>query len=389
MNNNIFSLFPAQIFGTTCSVAMTLFGSLIGLELAPSQSLATLPLTFLILGSAISAKYSANLMGKIGRKTGQLLGSSCSIVAALLALWALKLESFYLFTFASALFGINASFILQYRFSIIEGLEEKKQTNYISILLFGNVLSAFIGTSIPSYFSESLSVKYMGSFAFILLMAVFNFVALLFYKPEAKTPQHSVGKLTKASKLSPWVPMVIAALSYSLMTLVMLSTPIQMKSGNGFTLNEIASVIQGHVFAMYFPSLFIGLLCRKLGNVNMVILGIVLFLASLVTNLTGTSLHHYYIGLMLLGVAWNVSFICATTIFTQTYAAKDKFRYQGINELVVFGSNAVTSLVTSVILAGLGWQGVNVVGVIFVAAMLVLTLVYLRSPQKKYVEVGR
>jgi MFS family permease len=117
-------------------------------------------------------------------------------------------------------------------------------------------------------------------------------------------------------------------------------------------------VIQWHVLAMFAPSFATGRLVARFGVAQIVLLGLVLCGAAAVVNATGTSLPHFQIGLALLGLGWNFTFIGVSTTLTRV-APEDRAAAQGLNDLLVFSAVAIASLLSGVIEHTAGWRALN------------------------------
>jgi hypothetical protein len=76
-------------------------------------------------------------------------------------------------------------------------------------------------------------------------------------------------------------------------------------------MNDGALVIQLHLLGMYVPSLFTGLLIRKVGLTVLLYSGIALNMSAIVVNLTGETMLAYSLSLLLVGVGWNFMFVGA------------------------------------------------------------------------------
>ena len=61
----------AQSFGLTAAPILVLLGGIVGTQLAPRNDLATLPITFQIIGLASAAIPASILMSKVGRRIGE------------------------------------------------------------------------------------------------------------------------------------------------------------------------------------------------------------------------------------------------------------------------------------------------------------------------------
>lgn len=101
---------------------------------------------------------------------------------------------------------------------------------------------------------------------------------------------------------------------------------------------------------MYVPSLFAGFLIARLGVTRLMFVGAVALLATSIVGLQGQTVLHYWWALVLLGVGWNFLYVGGTTLLTYTYSPEERFRAQGLNELLVFGSSAATSLLAGTIM---------------------------------------
>ena len=74
----------AQSFGLTAAPILVLLGGIVGTQLAPRADLATLPITFQIVGLASATIPASILMSKVGRRIGFLTGTALGFFAALL-----------------------------------------------------------------------------------------------------------------------------------------------------------------------------------------------------------------------------------------------------------------------------------------------------------------
>jgi MFS family permease len=142
------------------------------------------------------------------------------------------------------------------------------------------------------------------------------------------------------------------------MALVMTATPLAMHE-HAYAFGDTAWVIQWHILGMFAPSFFTGALIRRLGVLTVMLAGAVLNSACVLVNLSGTSLEHYWLALLLLGIGWNFLFIGATQLLTETYASAEKGKTQALNDFLVF-----TMVTLAVLSAGhlqhyFGWRTVN------------------------------
>jgi MFS family permease len=128
---------------------------------------------------------------------------------------------------------------------------------------------------------------------------------------------------------------------------------------------------------MYVPSLFSGVLIGRIGVRPGMYAGLVLMSACVFISLQGHHFMHYWWGLTLLGVGWNLLFVSGTILLTTTYRPAERFRAQAVNEFSVFGSQALASLLAGPAIHLLGWTQLNLLAVppmiAFVAALAIWT----------------
>jgi MFS family permease len=143
-----------------------------------------------------------------------------------------------------------------------------------------------------------------------------------------------------------------------MMNMVMTSAPLAMVDCS-HTVGEATLGIQWHILGMFVPSLFTGSLIVRFGVERIVGLGLALLIASAVISISGISLWHFWIGLTLLGVGWNFAFVGATTMVTQCHRPEERNKVQSFNDFLVFGSMAIGSFSSGMVLTGFGWIALN------------------------------
>ena len=93
---------------------------------------------------------------------------------------------------------------------------------------------------------------------------------------------------------------------------------------------------------------------------------------------------HYWWALVLLGIGWNFLFTAGSTLVTTTYRPSERFKSQGFNDLVVFGTMALVTLAAGVLLEYAGWR----VLALSTAPLLVAVLVLVAYVSARKVPVG-
>lgn len=383
-NRNLYLLVLTQLISATGSIVFVTLGGLIGSSLSDNPAWATLPLTMIVLASALTTMPAALLMKKIGRRFGFALSSCTAVVAVLLAFLALRESSFEYFLAAAFGFGINLAFTQQYRYAAAESVDPKYVPRAISFVLLGAIGGALIGPKIVT-FGHSLidGVPYAGSMLILAGLYLVQVVVFLFLgktRAESLQTDGMPGRpLAVVARQPVYIVAVLGGIAgYGLMTLIMTATPISMNVDHGYSLPITASVISAHVLAMYVPSLVSGLLVEKLGVVRMMFIGALGLLTTSIIGLQGHAVVHYWWALVLLGVGWNFMYVGATTMLTLTYSGSERYRAQGLNELLVFGSSATTSLLAGTVMHYFGWFWLMLIPIPFLA-LICIALVMVRK----------
>ena len=365
------------------SVFVIFLGGIIGESLAPSQSLSTLPVAMIVIGTVSSIVPVNYLMSKLGRRR-VFLGVCIYVLAIIyLAITALALGSFVLFCLATFLFGLSTATMNQFRFAAIESVSENLSASATSAVLIGGLVSAFLGPEIATLGQHWLDTQFAGSFLLLGSCFVLAFLLLWFYQPtqittpDTNTSGRSLSLIVKQRVFI--VAMSSAAVGYVVMSYIMTATPMSMHVIDGFSLAQTKMVIQSHVIAMFLPSLFTPLVVRWVGVSTMMLIGVILYFICVAVALIDHMLMHYWISLVLLGVGWNFLFIGGTSLLPRAYSEAEKYRVQSINDLLIFGLQAAASLSAGYFVFNFGWEMVLLSVVPILLIQLLILLVWLRS----------
>ncbi|KJY87256.1 major facilitator transporter [Vibrio neptunius] len=376
MNKNVWILSLCQALLMTGNILLISVIGLVGQQIAPSESMITLPVALQFLGLMIATIPASLIMGKFGRRKGFSLGNLVGIAGATVATYALYSEQFYLFCVGTFLLGIGIGFGTLYRFAAIEVCEENARHRAISISMAGGVLAAILGPNLAVYSQHMTGDSlYVGAF---MSLIVLNIMALCLLQ-TIQFPAHHTGAsednaepLLDIIKAPNFMLAVFAAMvAYAVMNILMTATPIAM-IGCGFDFEKAAGVIEWHVLGMFVPAFFTGKLIEKFGARQIILTGGILFVLCIAINIHGQSIWHFSFALVLLGVGWNFMFIAATGLFSQSYALHNKSKAQAFNEFFVFSCVTITALLSGWLEATLGWQSLNVYVLPFVLAVIAL-----------------
>ena len=376
-HRNVALLAAAQALVLSSSVLAMTLGALVGGQLAPDKSLATLPIAAIVVGTALTTIPAAVFMRRVGRRVGFLTGASFGVASGLLSAYAVYAGAFLLFVVAHALLGVYQGFTNYYRFAAGEAAASDFKARAISWVIAGGVVAAVLGPQLAYWPRDWWPPQFLGSYlaqAVLGVAALFALAQLRIPAPRAaaaRAPGRSGIELARQPAFL--VAMGGAAVAYAVMLLVMTATPVAMV-GHGHGVGDAVQVIQWHVLGMFAPSFFTGALIARFGAPRIMAVGFALLAGHVGIALAGTELPHFLSGLVLLGVGWNFAFVGGTALLTSAYREGEQAKAQAINDFVVFGTVAAASLSSGWLYHQFGWQALNLVALPFLAVALVATL---------------
>jgi MFS family permease len=395
---NVAVLVIAQaIIGAQMPMIFTI-GGLAGGMLGGNPCFATLPISAIVFGSMTTAPWLSPLMQRRGRKFGFFVGAAAAAIGSAISAAGLYYGSFLVFLLGSYLTGIYMSAQGFFRFAAADTASAEFRPKAISYVMAGGLVSAIFGPQLNKLVMDAMIVPFLGSYLTIIGINIFGVFLFSFLKLPLPT-RSELADAPKARSLREMlsqpkiiVAIIVAMVSYALMTLVMTSTPLAVV-GCGYETNTAADIVSAHVLAMYIPSFFTGHLVARFGTSRIMTLGLMILAAAGLASLAGIeladanaapSLVSFYAGLILLGVGWNFGFIGATTMLANNHAPHERGKIQGFNDMIVFGCVTIASLASGGLMNCSGgspiegWTAVNLAMIPFLAlagsALIWLTL---------------
>ncbi len=349
---------------------------LIGHALAGDKRLATLPYAIQMLSSMLAALPAGYIFSRFGRKAGFRAGAVASLVAALVFADGVWRHSFLIYCLGSVPMGVGTGIGQQYRFAAAEVAAKDAHARAIALVMAGGVVAALIGPEIVINTKLLLpQAMFLGTYLLLLLPPLFVlWVLAVVDLPPAPPRTASPASLGAIVARPIFVTAVIAGLvAYGSMNIVMAAVPLQMQFC-GFAVAASVHIIQLHAIAMYAPGFYTGRVIQRLGHHLCILMGGLLTIACAALALASPTFPHFAIALILLGLGWNLMFTSASALLATGFAAGERVRAQLANDVVVFGTVAMTSLSSGALFAGLGWGAINAAVVPPVLAAIALVL---------------
>eukprot|EP01006_Ploeotia_vitrea_P006509 TRINITY_DN133_c0_g1_i1.p1 TRINITY_DN133_c0_g1~~TRINITY_DN133_c0_g1_i1.p1 ORF type:complete len:438 (+),score=38.89 TRINITY_DN133_c0_g1_i1:100-1314(+) len=317
-----------------------------------------------------------------------LCGIAVGCVGATLSIIGAFADSGVLLLLGAVVHGPYWSTATLYRFAGMELAPLQSKPTAASLVVFGGILGALAGPQLAvagkdAIEGETFAVSYM---IMLGLLVVGGLVLLCFNTPPL--PDKTIGD-TVDSQPRPWsalvkIPTLVIAIlngtvSYSMMTMIMSGTPIAMHDRD-YSLsgtNGIAFIIQMHFVAMFLPSVIAPLLVRFFGPLWLMVIGCLFFGAAYPVYFIATTYATFMVGLVLVGLGWNLLFVGATVLLPTGCRPAEKPKVTAVNELFVFGSTGIAICITGTLVKAMDWPQAVIVTIPFIALSFIVTVGYL------------
>ena len=373
--------------GSTLSI-----GALLAADLSGSEAWSGSAATFSTLGAAVWAIPLARMAYRKGRRVALALGAGLAISGALLVITAAGLRFFPLLLLALFTMGAGSAVGLQARFAAVDLPDQGKGGRDLSLVVWATTVGAVIGPNLfgpGEVLGNYLGLPNMTGPFLITIVAQISASTIFFFglKPD---PLKIAQELAPITKVKPKVSVKSAfdtlrsypqaayavisiALSHMVMVSVMSMTPVHMKH-DGATLSIVGFIISIHIAGMYAFSPVFGWLADKLGRIQTVIAGQLIYIASLIISATAGHNHNQItLGLFLLGLGWSAATVGGSALLTASLPAEQKTNVQGVSDSSMQLSGAFGGAIAGTILAAVQFEGLNYVALTPVAIVLALS----------------
>ena len=384
-----------QVLGGFGLGSVLSIGSLLAKDLSGSEAWAGSAATFSTLGSAIWAIPLARLAYARGRRVSLALGAGFAIAGAITVINAAGFRSFPLLLLGIFLLGAGSATSLQARFAATDIPSAGKTGRSIGLVVWATTVGAVTGPNLFGPGEELGKALGLAPLAgpFLFTVAAQTFSTLIFWfglRPDplkyAQQIQKDAGKgkhkisfksavqTLKAYPVARFAVLSIA-LSHMVMVSVMAMTPVHLQH-MGHDVVIIGFTISLHIAGMYALSPLMGYLADKIGKIQTIFLGQLLFVAALLfAGLGHADRLMVTIGLTLLGLGWSAATVAGSALLSATLPADEKTNVQGLSDSLMNLSGAFGGAVAGLLLASFQFEGLNAIALIPVAIISVLVFV--------------
>ncbi|KQQ99521.1 MFS transporter [Arthrobacter sp. Leaf145] len=412
---SVFLLSASQLLSGVGNGATLSIGSLLAVDLSGSEAWAGSITTVLTLAAAIAALPLARLAEARGRRVGLVTGLVAAMIGALLFIVAVMARSFPVLILGAAFLGLGTAANLQARFAAVDLAVPEHRGRSLSTVVWAITIGAVAGPNLiqpGALVGQALGLPPIaGPFVFsaagLLLAALLLFLGLrpdplLLARRLASSAHDSGGTGSipvrgtvrsglRAVRSSPQALLALAAViaAHGVMVAVMSMTPLhlqQLVDGShaghhgGTTDSTDALVIIGvtislHIAGMFALSPVWGWLTDKAGRPQTIAIGHGLLLVAVF--IAGFGQHEPTLvtaGLILLGLGWSAATIAGSTMLAESVSQDERVTVQGVSDTLMGAAGAIGGATSGLLLAWIGYQGLNVASSLVAAAVLALTL---------------
>ncbi|SAI71559.1 putative transporter [Bordetella ansorpii] len=376
------------LFTAAISIDLTLT-ALTGHMLAPDKALATLPFALITVAGAVVTWFAAQLMQRIGRRAGFVLGALSGCAGGLISVWAVFHSLFWVFCAGTALVGVFQAFAQYYRLAAADAVPAQAKSRAISTVLAGGVIAALAGPALAAWSKDLFPVAlFAGAYLMVALLGLASaaLLALAYRDVEAAATADVAAEPARPLREVARQPIFVAAAANNVvgsvsMMFIMTAAPLAAVACH-HSIDDGAGIMQWHLVGMYAPAFFAGALIRRVGLAPVLGAGMALNVACSLIAMSSPSLPAFYAALFCLGVGWNFMFVGGTTLLAQSYRPAERARAQGTAELLRYAFTAAATLGAGPLLDRYGWEALNAAMLPVVALAAAMTAWWVWSERR-------
>jgi predicted MFS family arabinose efflux permease len=210
---NLVVLITAQTFFITAHSIMLTVASLVGEDLSVDKSLATLPLSTLMLGTVLATIPASMLMKYVSRRKGFIFGTLLAIIGAAVCMQAISIRSFHLFLVGTLLVGMFNGFCQLYRFAAAELVAPALKGKAISYVLAGGIIAGLIGPRLGAFSRDIFETAFVGPYLVIGVLGLMTAIVMGFLDMGPAPVQSATDKPRALTEIARQPIFIVAATS--------------------------------------------------------------------------------------------------------------------------------------------------------------------------------
>ena len=319
-----------------------------------------------VLGTQIFDKLSQKYSRNRALSNTFLIGS----LGGLVLIYSLIIDSFILLLIGAFILGIGQSATLQTRYVASFVVTESFKATALSLAVWFSVFGSIFGPRLvgeysaifDEWFGSDLIVGYFIATLGMFLAGIS--VSLFSQKNSALNERQVLKKSLKISELDSTAKLLtrILVLNHFVMVLIMSATPLHVQD-IGETIKLVGAIISYHTLGMFLLSPILGNLVDKYGNKRFAIIGSLILIASCIISLFNTDILFLKIGLYLLGLGWNFTYIAISSAISK-YTIKNSVSLNIKSDSMVFVGSAFAHISLGFTYLNIGYSGLVYIGIL-------------------------
>ncbi|WP_261623282.1 MFS transporter [Nesterenkonia marinintestina] len=400
----VLTLSLSQLLSGIGNGASLAVGSLLAVELTGSEAWGGATTTAISVAGALSALPLARLALRRGRRTALSGAYVLAAVGSLGMILAPVLGSFLVLLAAAALIGLGNAANLQARFAATDLAEERHRGRDLGLVVWAVTVGAVAGPNLIGP-GASLAARLglpetSGPFLFSLAGMVGAVLVLqigLRPDPLILAGAHAGGasapsrpRLVDGIRAAVGVPaaalgITVVVASHGVMVAVMSMTPVHLARAAGHgaahqpgghhhadtdTLVLIGLVISLHIAGMFALSPLMGMLSDRWGRLRTMLASQGVLAGAVVLGAAGAQDEAAVtVALVLLGLGWSMATVSGSAYVAEAVTGGRRVLVQGVTDTMMGAAGAVGAAGSGVVLALLGFPGLNLLCLLAVVAV--------------------
>jgi MFS family permease len=385
-------LFLSQGLSSAGFIAAFTVNALVAVDLTGRAAMAGVPGALYVTGQACGALLWGFTMERIGRRGGLALGQILGVLGSAVAMAAVVQRSFGWFLLGLMFAGLARSAVDLGRFAAAEVHRPAGRGRAIATVVLGSTVGAIGGPLLVGPTGRlareaglpELAGPYGVGFVGLLLAALLIFWGL---RPDPRDLGRALARrfpdagLRRAARPLREIlrqPGVVVAMGSVVFAQLVMMVPMSITSvhmtSHRHPLTAVSVVIAAHTLGMFAFSLLSGRLTDRWGRGPVIVLGSAISLASCLLASPSVRLLPLVAALFLLGLGWNLAYVAGSTLLADQLSPEERSKTQGVNDLLLNATSAVSQLGSGLIYAG---HGFGIMALVAAAAAVVPLLLAL------------
>jgi MFS family permease len=399
------ALLLTQSIASAALITSGTVNPLVAAELGGQAALAGLPSALVLAGASLAAYPAGQLMGRLGRRYGLIIGCAIGMAGALLSGVSIVAATLPLFLAGLLLMGAGRGTLDQGRYAAAEINPPHRRARAMSTVVFGGTVGAVLGPALvapageaaTSLGLEALSGPYFVTSALFVIAAIAVFILLavdlrgiaqrIAQQYPTPTDDNAVDATTSHQRATALDLFRIRDARVALITMICAQAAMVMMMAiiglhmthHDHGLGDVSLVTMAHVLGMFAFAPFIGQLADRVGRRTMIGISAVVIGMGCVLAPLSLATPWIALALFLVGLGWSGCYITGSTLLTDAVAVQSRARMQGANDTLVNIASAGGSLSSGVLLQAFGFNVLSIAG-LTVALLPVLALLFNRPP---------